>query len=287
MGQDKQITEKSKNTPKSIITSKQWKELTFSNDFIFAKVMLNPELCKGVLERLLRIKIHHLEYLEEQKVIDIAKDSKSIRLDVYVADEKGTIFNIEMQVINTKNIPKRTRFYQSMIDLNSLEKGMNYAELPQSFVIFICKFDPFGKGLYKYTFVNTCKEDSSLTLEDSTTKLFFNSTGKITDTDPDLEAFLKFVENGIANDAFTKRLETEVETVKQNKKWRVEYMTLLLREQDKFIEGKAEGKAEGIINSYLDFGCTNDDILSCLQQKLGISKVEAEHYLERYYQGNL
>ena len=68
-----------------------WENLKISNDFMFAKVMRNPELCKGMLERLLDISIDRVEYPEEQKVIDIAKDSKSVRLGVYLKDEKGTV----------------------------------------------------------------------------------------------------------------------------------------------------------------------------------------------------
>ena len=109
-----------------------WENLRISNDFMFAKVMRNPELCKGMLERLLDIQIDHIEYPEEQKVIDLSKDSKSVRLDVYLKDEKGTVYNIEIQTTNKRNLPKRTRYYAGMIDLNAIEKGADYSELPQS-----------------------------------------------------------------------------------------------------------------------------------------------------------
>lgn len=85
--------------------------------------MRNPELCKGILEKLMGIIIDRIEYLEEQKVIDISKDSKSICLDVYLRDGKGTVYNIEIQTTSSKNLPKRTRYYQGMIDLNTIEKG--------------------------------------------------------------------------------------------------------------------------------------------------------------------
>jgi len=135
-----------KNNIKIMIPEEQlWENLNISNDFMFAKVMRNPELCKEMLERLLDIQIDHIEYPEEQKVIDISKDSKSVRLDVYLKDEKGTVYNIEIQTTNKKNLPKRTRYYAGMIDLNAIEKGADYTELPQSFVIFICTFDAFGK----------------------------------------------------------------------------------------------------------------------------------------------
>ena len=87
-----------KNNIKIMIPEEQlWENLNISNDFMFAKVMRNPELCKEMLERLLDIQIDHIEYPEEQKVIDISKDSKSVRLDVYLKDEKGTVYNIEIQ----------------------------------------------------------------------------------------------------------------------------------------------------------------------------------------------
>lgn len=98
-----------------------WENLKISNDFMFAKVMRNKELCKGILERLMEIRID-IEYSEEQKVIDIAKDSKSVRLDVYLSDDKGTVYNVEIQTASNKNLSKRTRYYQGMIDLNAIEK---------------------------------------------------------------------------------------------------------------------------------------------------------------------
>ena len=73
-----------------------WENLKISNDFMFAKVMRNTELCKGMLERLLDIQIDHIEYPEEQKAINISKDSKSVRLDVYLKDEKGTVYNLSL-----------------------------------------------------------------------------------------------------------------------------------------------------------------------------------------------
>ena len=210
-----------------------WENLKISNDFMFAKVMRNPELCKGMLERLLDISIDRVEYPEEQKVIDIAKDSKSVRLGVYLKDEKGTVYNIEIQTTNSRNIPKRTRFYQGMIDLNAIEKGADYSELPQSFVIFICTFDVFGESRWKYTFENICRENMNLSLQDGTTKIFFNTTGTKGNLNKQAVNVLKFIEDNTIEDDFTKRLAQEVQKIKENKEWKVEYMTLLMRERDR------------------------------------------------------
>lgn len=79
----------------------KWEDLTISNDFIFAKLMTDKEICKEIIENLLHIKIKDIKYIQEQKTINIKYDAKSIRLDVYVeADNK--IYNIEMQVVNKK-----------------------------------------------------------------------------------------------------------------------------------------------------------------------------------------
>ena len=89
--------------------------------------------------------------------MDFSYDSKSVRLDVYVEDEKNTVYNIEMQATSDKFLPLRIRYYHDMIDLNIIDKGELYSELKRSFVIFICTYDPFGKDRYIYTFDRSCR----------------------------------------------------------------------------------------------------------------------------------
>ena len=126
----------------------KWEELRISNDFLFGKVMQDAELCKELLQRILPdLKIAQIVYPELQKTINLDFDAKSIRLDVYVKDEKGTVYDIEMQIIDTKELPKRTRYYQSMIDLQLIDKGEHYNKLKPCFIIFICPFDPFDLSL--------------------------------------------------------------------------------------------------------------------------------------------
>lgn len=104
-----------------------WEEIGLSNDFLFGKVMQDPELCKGVLQRILpQLHIERIEYPELQKTIKEDVDARSIRLDVYVKDEKETIYNIEMQTVVSWELPKRSRYYQSMLDLQILDKGQTY-----------------------------------------------------------------------------------------------------------------------------------------------------------------
>ena len=101
------------------------------------QVMRDPKYCKPFLETILNIKISRIEYPEDQKTINLYLDAKSIRLDVYVEDDFDTVYNIEMQNGHHKNLPKRTRYYQGMIDLNLLDKGMDYTQLKQLSLIHI------------------------------------------------------------------------------------------------------------------------------------------------------
>ena len=276
------------NTIKITIPEEQlWENLKISNDFMFAKVMRNPELCKGMLERLLDIQIDHIEYPEEQKVIDISKDSKSVRLDVYLKDEKGTVYNVEIQTTHSKNLPKRTRYYAGMIDLNAIEKGADYSELPQSFVIFICTFDAFGKGQWRYTFENMCKEDNDIFLEDGTAKIFFNTDGTKGDIREDAKNILKFIANNTAEDDFTEKLAQEVQKIKENKEWQVEYMTLMMREREKYNEGLAKGlakgKIEGAVTTYGEMGLTFNETVQRIAEKFNLSLSEAEENVKMYW----
>lgn len=63
---------------------------------------------------------------DKEKAFDVTIEGKSVRLDVYVEDDAGTVYDIEMQVTSNSNLPKRSRYYQSIIDLNSLSKGVKY-----------------------------------------------------------------------------------------------------------------------------------------------------------------
>ena len=73
---------------------------------------------------------------------------------------------MEMQVTLQKFLPKRSRYYHDQIDMDALLAGDSYENLPDTYVIFICDFDPFGRNMYRYTFDARCKEDTGLSLKD-------------------------------------------------------------------------------------------------------------------------
>lgn len=163
----------------------KFQDLTIQNDFMFKKVMRRKRICKQLIEEILQTKIADISYPETEKTIEPSYDGRGIRLDVTVDDEKHTHYNLEMQVKNLKNpdtgnfiLPKRTRYYQAMIDMDSLQKNQEYDLLPPTYIIFICIFDFFKCGNYVYTFKKRCLENLELELPDETTTMFLNTLGK-------------------------------------------------------------------------------------------------------------
>ena len=223
-----------------------WEEIGLSNDFLFGKVMQNPVLCKKLLERILPdLQIERIEYPELQKPIRPDVDARSVRLDVYVKDDKDTVYDIEMQTVDTGELPKRSRYYQGMMDLQLIDRGETYKKLNRSFVIFICLKDIFGKGRHIYTFENICKEDKTLHLEDGTAKIFLNADSQMDDVSEELKAFLNYVAGKETTDAYVEELEEAVNEAKKNREWRHEYMTLLMRDQENQEIGEKRGFERG------------------------------------------
>ncbi|OCA96482.1 Rpn family recombination-promoting nuclease/putative transposase [Clostridium beijerinckii] len=230
--------------------NKTLKELNLEDDFLFAKVMSDKEICKELLEKILEIEIEKVEMVEEQKTIDLLLESKGIRLDVYVKDENNTIYNVEMQRGKHKNLPKRLRYYQGNIDLDLISKGEDYRKLAKSYIIFICTFDLFDKGRHKYTFQNMCLEDNSIMLNDEAQKIILNSKGIMNDLSDELLEFLAYVEDSTdykvkhAKGNLVKNIHRRVKEVKSDISVEVEFMTLLERDREKIEEGREEKALE-------------------------------------------
>lgn len=228
---------------------KKYEELSFTDDFMFSKVLQNnPELCKEIIELIIEKQISKISYPEKQKVIDITSDGKGVRFDIYVEDEQNTVYDVEMQTANTGNLSKRSRYYQGMIDLNSIERGARYSELINSYIIFICMFDPFSKSEVRYTFESMCHEVPGLLLGSDTRTIFLNPFGKTDGLSEGLKSFLAYLRGEVIRNSFAEQLDDVVQKARQHDEWRMEYMTLLMRDQENIEKGKREGKLEEKLN---------------------------------------
>lgn len=211
-----------------------------------------------------------------------------MRLDAYVNDGEGTVYDIEMQAATSNLLPRRTRYYQSMIDLQLVDKGRDYDTLNNSYIIFICLSDLFGKDLYVYTFENTCKEDSTVILNDGAKKIFLNADGKRGAISKELKAFLDYVAGKSSEDIFVRKLDSAVKEAKKNREWRHEYMTLLMRDREnqKIGEeigkeiGKEIGRIFGAISMGKDLGLSDEELITRLRLKFDLTEEQVRTYLK-------
>ena len=193
-----------------------WEPLRITNDFMFKKVMQDKELCKKLLEVILDVEIVDIHYIVPEKSISNYIDAKGIRLDVYVKDEKETVYDLEMQICYRGDLPKRSRYYQSSIDMDLIQSGQGYRKLNKSYVIFICMFDMFGQERYKYVFENRCLEDLELELGDGATKIFLNVNGSVPEDELELKDLFEYISNNVVKSDFTKGIDDAVNRVNNN-----------------------------------------------------------------------
>lgn len=226
--------------------AKAYEELCFVDDFMFCKIMYeNPEVCRELLSLILGKKVASVQYPEKQKIIELTSDGKGVRLDVYLEDDKDTVYDIEMQTTVNVNLPRRSRYYQGMIDLNLISRGSDYNELKSSYIIFICTKDPFTLGKCKYTFVNQCVEYPKLVLGDGSIKVFLNASGDFEGLSEEFKNLMSYIASGDVKGRFVEKLDKEVRKAILHEEWRDEYMTLMMRDKQNFNEGLSLGREEG------------------------------------------
>ena len=155
-----------------------------------------------------------------------------------------------------QELGKRSRYYHSQIDMELLLTGSDYAQLPDSYVIFLCDFDPFYKKKYRYTFEMHCREDGTISLEDGNHTLFLSTCGENeSEMSEGLVKFMKYVKAGNTEsaeeyeDAFVNRIREAVRNVKASREMEERYMLLEELIEDEREQGRIEGKIEGKIEN--------------------------------------
>ena len=233
--------------------AQRWERLTFADDYIFCRVLSqNLEITKELLEILLDIKIDHVEQAASQKENKVDYYSKGVRFDVYVKDGTGRCFDIEIQTSHYSNLAKRARYYQSVMDVDSLDSGESYKTLKDSYVIFLCLGDPFSKGLPVYTFRYCAEEDNTIAMDDGSVNIFFNA--KLYDKMNSVERrnFFEYLCKQKTESDFTTNLANKVNSVKTSSDEKRVYMTFEEMVEVRREEAKEEGREEGAYNKSLE-----------------------------------
>ena len=234
---------------------KKLQELTLFDKFLFDETMDIPEAHEAVLQIIFgddNLKL--LTPAQTEKEIRTAPWLRSIRLDVYAMDQEKRICNTEAQKAEKKDLVKRSRFYQSLIDSSLLEPGeISFNQMNDTCIIMITPFDLFGEERYQYTFRSRCDENPALLMEDGAIRIFLNSHGKNPEeVSPELIELLKYMEStdavlaeNSANEKL-KKIHKHVSQIKASEEMGVKYMQ---KWEEKVLdreEGRAEGRASEI-----------------------------------------
>jgi predicted transposase/invertase (TIGR01784 family) len=245
-------------------------ELTIKDNFLFAAVMMDPENCREVLECTLGFPIEHVEVSYEKSIV-YHPEYKGIRLDVLAKDEKHSRYNVEMQVVKSE-IFKRSRYYHSQMDMECMLTGTEYEELPDSYVIFICDFDPVGLGKYKYTRRQTFYEDASYEYEDGVHTVYLSTKGKNdSEVSKQLVKFLHFVGANLTEstedfgDSLVRRLQESITRIKASREMGERYMLFEELLKDEYSAGKKEGLVQSIIDLLPTNGTVSEELCAKLR----------------------
>lgn len=249
-------------TEKLIMQEDEWKplkEMNLTDDFLFDVATAELENCKTIIELSTGLRLKSLKWKEGQKVVHNIPGKRGIRMDFVAESEDGRVFDVEMQNRKEGNIPKRTRFYQALMDAPMLKSGeKGFDKLKPLFIIVICDYDPYGMKKYCYTFESRCKEQPDLLLGDEVTKLFLSTKGENEDeVSKELVDFLHYItesnEHGLPEecDERLRRLHESIQEIKTSTSVEVEYMKMEERERlvkkEAIERGLREGRIQGRI----------------------------------------
>ena len=233
------------------------KDLNLMDKFLFDEAMEDKDNMKTLLDIVLGQDTHLKYPPQTEKEFRNSKENRQIRLDVYAIDEDDVVYDTEPQKQNTKNLPKRSRLYQGLIDSNLLPPGsINFNALNTVIIIMIMPFDLFGYELYQYTFRMKCEEISELELEDGATRIFLNSHGKHPEfVNPELIELLEYMEKStdtVAKKCESKRIHQMHERItklKSSKEMEIKYMQKWeekeIERQEAYAEGERVGEKRG------------------------------------------
>ena len=171
---------------------------------------------------------------------------RSLCVDVIARDE-GKLYNIEIQRSDKGSIPERARYHGSLLDAAELEKGQDFRELPETYVIFITETDCFGKGLPLYSFDRYCPEIGR-NLGDGLHIIYVNGQYR---GDDDMGRLMEDFSCTSAGEMNYTELAERVRYLKENKDGENTMMSRAVEEfgrkcEEKGLEkGREEGRVEG------------------------------------------
>ena len=239
-----------------MIKYKQNERIPFTDDLMFSMVMRDENICRRLLERILpneefgEIRIENPEgglYVETQKSIKFPLGAHGVRLDAFI--KSGNVWaEIELQTYAGEHIAKRSRYYQANMDLDFLNEGHRYRELPRSYVIFICTYDYIGADLPLYFFEKFDRQNN-LQFGDEAYSIILNTACSPEKVPQHLKALFEYINDPTkgseSDDALVEDIDRQVSKFNTDE-WRRRHMTLQELMDRNYEQGLEFGRSEGL-----------------------------------------
>ena len=147
--------------------------LTLMDD-LFMQVVLEEQACtEYILQTILdKSSLKLMEQRLQKRLPNL--HGRALVLDCLCTDEKGLLYNIEVQNSSAGAIPKRARYHAALMDTHTLKKGEKFSKLPESYVIFITDKDVLGEGEQLYQIERVIIKSGNL-FKDGSHILYFNT----------------------------------------------------------------------------------------------------------------
>ena len=245
---------------------KKLREMNVIDNFLFQEIMVDEErgkeACRLILGRILNREIGEIDFTPEKVVPGVSEENHGIRMDAYITEHTNEpdkaiggirIYDLEPDKKSDKKneLPKRSRYYTDLIDVQLLETSVNYDKLPELVSIFILSYDPFGADAMIYEAGSIIKTHPDIPYDDGIRRLFLYVDGKLPENagenEKKLKALLKYIGSSTeenVTDEEIRRLNAIVKTVKSKKDVGVRFMKSWEREYEIREEGREEGRKE-------------------------------------------
>ena len=227
------------------------KELNLLDDFLLGTMMSYPgigeQFSRIILETILNRKIGRLTVVPQKVYFGKDTDKHGARLDVYLEEKStdATVYDVEADQNDDSEskvaLPRRVRFYHSMIDGKSLKSGESYRMLKDVYVIMIMSYDPFGLNRMVYTVSSKCEEVPQMPYEDGAKTIFLYTWGIEGEPVQELKDLLHYMADTTRKNAVNESLQTiqrMVERVKEDEEVSLEYMKIFEREEMLIMQGR-------------------------------------------------
>ena len=235
------------------------KNFTLMSDIFMRNVFKQRECLEYVLQVIME--------KQDLRVIDqiIQKDYKNLQgrsaiMDCVARDSEGKQFDVEIQQDNEGASPKRARYHSGLMDMNTLNPGQDFDELPESYVIFITRDDILGYDFPIYHIDRHIKEADD-SFQDEAHIIYVNSRKQ---EDTELGRLMHDLHCKNADEMHSPVLAKRVHELKDTQKG----VELMCHEMEKiYSEGMESGEKRGELKK------AKETALSLAEMGLPVEKI--------------